>query len=203
MPPRFHSCWFTTWGTEMIGSSATHGISWVAHCTTMRRGGEFVGLAEVTWVPLLYLLSSGLQVLCHCKWGLELCSHVWRNRTHGLLPFPVGNSEAGRSESCSHCEVLLSGSLGLRLCFPLGFQALTLLLLCFHFLCPYHTLSDVEICGVSWHPGMLGRGTFAIYICGTRYSGVELAYNSLFPSPGYGIRWKGPTEMRQQCRTTR
>ena len=155
MPPRWHSCWFTTWGTEMVGSSATHGISWVAHFTTMRRGGEFVGLNEVTSVPLLYLLSSGLQVLCHCKSGLELCSHVWRNRTHALLPLPVGNSEAGRSESCSLWEVLLSGSLWLRLCFPLGFQALTLLLLCFIFYVLTHSFRCRDMWNflASWYVG--------------------------------------------------
>ena len=103
MPPgslMLHCCR----GTEMVGSSTTHGISWDARFATMRRGGEFVGLAEVTWVPLLYL-SSGLQVLCHCRWGLELCPHVWRNKTHALLPLPLGNSEAGRPESWGHLEV--------------------------------------------------------------------------------------------------
>lgn len=99
-----HSCWFITWGTEMVGFSATHGISWDAHFATMRRGGEFVGLAEVTWVPLLYL-SSGLQVLYCCRWGLKLCPRVWRNKTHVLLLLPLGNSEAGRPESRGHWEV--------------------------------------------------------------------------------------------------
>lgn len=183
MPPgslMLHCCR----GTEMVGSSTTHGISWDARFATMRRGGEFVGLAEVTWVPLLYL-SSGLRVLCHCRWGLELCPHVWRNKTHALLPLPLGNSEAGRPESWGHLEVpaaaiRFSEAEAMLPAWVSGTDSGVFL--CFHLLCFLYTLSDVEICAISWHPGMLGRGTFAICICGTRF--LEVGLIILFPSPG-------------------
>lgn len=159
-----HSCWFITWGNEMVGSSATHGISWDARFATMRRGGEFVGLAEVTWVPLLYL-SSGLQVLCYCRWRLKLCPRVWRNKTHALLLLPLGNSEAGRPESrplrgASCCYHILWGWGSAS---HWGFR---------HWLCCFFTSIFYVF---STH----------FQICGTRFlEVVGLPYSYLFPSPG-------------------
>lgn len=159
-----HSCWFITWGNEMVGSSATHGISEM-HACTMRRGGEFCG---VSWghvsTPAVSVIRFAGSLLR--RWRLKLCPRVWRNKTHALLLLPLGNSRAGRPESRGHW--------GASCCYHIlwgwgsashwGFR---------HWLCCFFTFSIFYVFSTHFQ------------ICGTRFWGVVgLPYSYLFPSPG-------------------